>query len=87
MSTDKQQTSPYRGIRKRLDRKIAHLKRADLERLMFELKQHKRIVMWGKDVKDDHTPTKYIVVEFNLKDAITISDFEELLYQEMGLLL
>ncbi|MBA7490190.1 hypothetical protein ES702_00725 [subsurface metagenome] len=83
----KDKVHPYRGIRKRLDRKKEHIEKADFERLMFVLKQHKRIVMWGKDVKDDHTPTKYIVVEFNLKDAITISDFEELLYQEMGLLL
>ena len=78
---------PYRGLKKRLERKKKHMEKADFERLMFELKQHKRIALWAKDVKNDHTPTKYIVVEFHLKDAMTLLDFEEMLYHEMGLLL
>lgn len=77
----------YRGIKKRLDRKRNHIERADFERLMFKLKQEKRIVLWVKDVKNDHTPTDYFVAEFHLKDKMTLEHFEEMLYQELGVLL
>lgn len=78
---------PYRGLKKRRDRKRKHKERGDYERMMFELKQNKRIAVWVKDVKDNHTPTDYFVVEFHLKDKMTLQDFEEMVYQEMGLLL
>jgi len=83
----KDKVHPYRGLKKRLDRKRKHMEKADFERLMFELKRDKRIALWAKDVKDNKTPTKYIVVEFNLKDSMTLADFEEMIYHEMGLLL
>lgn len=83
----KNKQHPYRGIKKRLDRKAHHKKRTDFESLMFKLKQEKRIVLWVKDVKNDHTPTDYFVAEFHLKDKMTLKDFEELLYIEMGVLL
>ena len=83
----KQHQQPYRGLKKRLERKRKHMERADFERMMFVLKQQKRIAIWVKDVKDDHTPTNYFVVEFRLKDKMTLHDFEEMVYQEMGMLI
>jgi len=83
----KDKVHPYRGIKKRLDRKRKHTARADLERMMYELKMNKSISVWVKDVKNDHTPTKYFVVEFNLKDAMILKDFEEMIMMEMGMLL
>lgn len=85
--SNKQRQQPYRGLKKRYDRKKDHINKADFERLMFELKRDKRMAIWTKDVKNNHTPTDYFVVEFHLKDKLTLQDFEEMIYHEMGLLL
>ena len=83
----KHKSKPYRGLKKRYDRKKDHKDRADYETYMFELKQDKRISIWTKDVKNNHTPTDYFVVEFHLKNKLTLQDFEEMIYHEMGLLI
>ena len=84
MSKDK--VHPYRGLRKRADRKTNHSKRAELERILFEMKQNKVINIYAKDVKDDHTPTDFYVVAFNLKEPMTFKDFEESLVMELEFL-
>jgi len=73
----KEKVHPYRGKRKREDRKVNHNKRANLERILFEMKQNKVINIFAKDIKDDHTPTNFYVVAFNLKEPMTFKNFEE----------
>ena len=73
----KNKVHPYRGKRKREDRKSKHNKRAELERILFEMRQNKVINIYAKDIKDDHTPTDFYVVAFNLKESMTFKDFEE----------
>ncbi len=87
--SEKDKVHPYRGLKRRLERKKKHMDRADFERMMFELKQSKKIVVWVRpdQIKNDWTPTDYFVVEFNLKDPMTIADFEEMVLMEMGMLL
>jgi len=35
------------------------------------------INIYAKDIRDDHTPTDFFVVAFNLKESMTFKDFEE----------
>ena len=83
----KEREHPYRGLKNRRDRKADHNKRVDLERIMFEMKQNKIINVFAKDVKDDHTPTDFFVVAFNLKEAMTLKDFEESLFTNLRFLM
>jgi len=82
----KEKVHPYRGLRKREDRKTNHNKRVQLERILFEMRQNKVINIYAKDVKDDHTPTNFYVVAFNLKEPMTFKDFEESLVMELEFL-
>ena len=82
----KERVHPYRGIKKRADRKTKHNKRVELERILYEMRQNKVINIYAKDVKDDHTPTDFFVVAFNLKEPMTLKDFEESLVMELEFL-
>jgi len=79
----KEKVHPYRGLKKRADRKTNHNKRVELERILFEMRQNKVINIYAKDIKDDHTPTDFFVVAFNLKEPMTFRDFEESLVMEL----
>ena len=82
----KNKVHPYRGKRKREDRKKDHSKRANLERILFEMRQNKVINIYAKDIKDDHTPTNFYVVAFNLKESMTFKEFEESLVMSLEFL-
>ena len=82
----KEKVHPYRGKRKREDRKTNHNKRVNLERILFEMRLNKVINIYAKDIKDDHTPTDFFVVAFNLKEPMTFKDFEESLVMELEFL-
>lgn len=78
---------PYRGSKKRRDRKSYHNKRAELERMMFEMRQNKVINIYAKDVSDDHTPTNFFVVAFNLRETMTFKEFEEKIFTGLRFLM
>lgn len=82
----KNREHPYRGLKKRKDRKRNHNKRAELERILFEMRLNKVINIYAKDISDDHTPTNFFVVAFNLKESMTFKDFEESLVMELEFL-
>ena len=82
----KERVHPYRGKKKREDRKADHNKRANLERILFEMKLNKVINIYAKDIKDNHTPTNFYVVAFNLKESMTFKEFEELLVMSLEFL-
>ena len=82
----KERVHPYRGKRKREDRKADHNKRANLERILFEMKLNKVINIYAKDIKDNHTPTNFYVVAFNLKESMTFKEFEESLVMSLEFL-
>jgi len=83
---NKEMVHPYRGRKRRADRKNNHNKRANIERILFEMKQNKVINIYAKDIKDDHTPTNFYVVAFNLKVSMTFKDFEESLVMALEFL-
>ena len=82
----KNRVHQYRGKRKREDRKKNHSQRANFERLLFEMRQNKVINIYAKDIKDDHTPTNFYVVAFNLKEPMTFKEFEESLVMSLEFL-
>lgn len=89
MSKHRHDSTPqrYRGLKRRRDRELDHINRVDLERRIFEGRMKKSIKVWVKDVDDNVTPTKYLIVEFNLGYDVTAKEFEEILYEHLGVLL
>jgi len=84
---NKSTDNPYRGLKKRAERKIKHNRRADFERILFEMRLSKVINIYVKDINDNHTPTDFYVVAFNLKESMTFKQFEETLLSNLRCLI
>lgn len=80
MSPKKHNVHRYRGFEKREQRKAKHLTRAEMESRILELKRHKTLEFFVKDVDDDFTPTDYFIVEYRLKDKMSLEAFRNLMY-------
>lgn len=70
----------YRGKGKRELRKEKHLSRVEMESQMLALKASKTLEFFVKDVKDDFTPTDYFIVEFRLKNKMSLEAFKNMVY-------
>lgn len=78
--------SPFRGSSRRRERKERHTQRVETERRIFERRHEGEnsenvLSFW---VKDDNAELDYFIVEFNLKDKITLGEFKARLHKDLG---
>ena len=80
MNNKRRGLQQYRGKGRRESRKEKHLSRVEMESKMLALKASKTLDFFVKDVKDDFTPTDYFIVEFRLKDKMSLEAFKNMVY-------
>lgn len=80
MRSHKSGVHRYKGFKNREERKRKHMTRAEMESQMMALKSSKTLEFFVKDVNDDFTPTNYFIVEFNMKEKMSLEAFRNLVY-------
>ena len=80
MKSNKFDAHRYRGLKKREVRKQKHLTRVEMEAQMMALKSSKTLEFFVKDVDNDFTPTDYFIVEFRLKNKMSLEAFKNMIY-------
>ena len=80
MNNKRRGLQQYRGKGRRELRKQKHLSRVEMESRIMALKASKTLDFFVKDVKDDFTPTNYFIVEFRLKEKMSLEAFRNWVY-------
>ena len=80
MNNKRRGLQQYRGKGRSDLRKEKHLYRVEMESQMLALKDSKTLEFFVKYVKDDFNPTDYFIVEFRLKNKMSLEAFKNMVY-------